>query len=98
MKIEDFEITEKQEKAFKELVKAFKKCKKSGLVLYGKQDQITAYSVKAFESDRACPLADIYDEDRNNPIPYISASRCISDSGADDEQYFKKGVIDKPEL
>lgn len=94
MKIEKFEITEKQEKAFNELVKAFKKCRKSGLSLYGKQDHLTAYSKKVFLLDVFCPLDDYQDTDHKNPVPYISAGGCINDSGADDELFFKKGIID----
>jgi hypothetical protein len=93
MKIEEFEITDKQKKAFNELVKAFKKCRSAGLELYGKQNMITAYPAKVFELDLACPLAD-NNEDYKNPLPQLSRSGCITDSGADDEQYFKKGVID----
>jgi hypothetical protein len=94
LKIKRFEITEKQEKAFKELVKAFKRCKRAGLSLYGKQDAVVAYRSSVFKNNLDCEPLNGLEADKGNPIPYISSRGCINDSGADDTLYFKKGVID----
>ena len=92
MKIEDFEITKEQEKAFKSLVRAVNKCSKSGLRLFGKQHDIVAFPAKAYELDLVAPLHAYNEEDHNNPVPYIFET-LLSDSGADDMEYFRKGVF-----
>ena len=45
-RIEDFEITEKQKKAFDKVVKAIKEANELGLYFYGKQCGLTAYQTK----------------------------------------------------
>lgn len=92
MKAEDFKITEEQEKAFKSLVRAVNKCNKSGLRLFGKQYDIFAFPAKAYELDLVAPLHSRHEEDHDNPVPFISET-LLSDSGADDMEYFRKGVF-----
>lgn len=71
----------KQEEAFKEAVKAIKKCKRLGLRVYGKQNSLVAYTKDA----------DDYISDNDlmaqrkfcGEIPHL-ANTCLQDSGADD--------------
>jgi len=94
MKREDFEITDKQRKAYKDVAKAIKKAKKLGLVFFGKQSVLTAYPQKAFQLDLVAEIDDRNSEsDRGNPVPDLGDHGLIIDSGADDQLYFKKGVF-----
>ena len=76
-----FTPTKKQEDAFKEVVKAFKKARRTGLVFYGKDNNIVAYKGNADEyiDDHDCACATGFQQ-----IEHLSSGRCIIDSGADD--------------
>lgn len=97
-KLKQFELSDKQIAACKEIEHAFKKAKKAGIVFLAKGDSIEAYKPVALKN--AAPLAifdgldDMDKPDLKNPIPCYSMRRCICDSGADDTEYFKKGIID----
>ncbi len=78
----------KQTKAFEQVIKAIDRAKKAGLVFYGKQDNLVAYTkqandyIKQYDFDRICATG-------YRAIPYISDS-CLTDSGADDYPCYKK--------
>jgi hypothetical protein len=77
-----FTPTKKQEEAFNEVVKAFKKARKTGLVFYGKCGTLVAYKRNAdnyIESDFELSL-----RGGGGQIENLSSLGCISDSGADD--------------
>lgn len=75
--------TPAQEKAFKDVVKAFKKAKKLGLVFYGKSGSLVAYNSNADdyleEVDFNESLGTGFQE-----VEHLSVLGCITDSGADD--------------
>jgi hypothetical protein len=78
----EFTPTEKQEKLFKEVTKAFSKARKAGLVFYGKGDTLVAYKKNAddyIEEDFAISL-----RGEGGEIEHLSSLKCINDSGADD--------------
>lgn len=77
-----FTPTKKQEDAFNDVVKAFAKAKRLGLVFYGKSGSLVAYKKNAddyMEADFEKSL-----RGGGNQIENLSAFNCISDSGADD--------------
>ena len=89
--IEDYELTEQQINACKEIKKAFKKAKKLGVTFFAKSGSICAYrddalkhSVPAHQSHRWGAM-----------IPEHQLTGCIMDSGADDDIYFDKDFIDE---
>lgn len=67
-----------QEKAFERVEKAINAAQKAGLVFYGKQWELVAYTKKANNYIRE---SGVYDSARI--IPYLSAM-VLEDSGADD--------------
>lgn len=97
-KLEDFKITAEQTEAFHDVIHAMKKCQRLGLVFYGKQDGLTAYSNKAFVLDLVAELDDDREKDYLNDVPCISEAilstsrRTVSDS-EDDCEFFKHGVL-----
>lgn len=83
----NFNSTPEQERVFKSLIRVFKKAKKQGLVFYAKSDSLVAYTKDAddyIEEDFEGSLGT-----RFSPVPYLSSSNCISDSGADDYGNFR---------
>jgi hypothetical protein len=73
--------TPTQVKIFKDAVKAIKKAKKAGLVIYAKQYDLVAYNKSAddyIESDFLNSLGTGFSQ-----IECLS-ERCLADSGADD--------------
>lgn len=96
-KISQYELSDKQIKACKEIEKAFKAAHRTGLCFYGKSGSICAYKIAAMK--HAAPPAQIDSAsnirpDRNSEIPYYVMNNCIDDSGADDSEYFEEGFID----
>lgn len=69
---------------------AFKKARKLGLSFLAKQSSIHAYRSKSL--DHAVPL---HEHSYGEAIPYYSLNGCITDSGADDEEHFPKGFIER---
>jgi hypothetical protein len=88
--IDKHELTDKQIAACKDVEKAFKKARKLGLSFLAKQDSIHAYRSKSLE--HAVPL---HEHSYGEAIPYYSLNGCIIDSGADDEEHFPKGFIER---
>ena len=77
-----FTPTKKQEDAFKDVVKAFKKAKKTGLVFYGKQDSIVAYKKNA--DDYLDVGLHVCCGTGYSQVECLNSLGCIDDSGADD--------------
>jgi len=78
-----FTPTPAQEKAFKEVAKAFKKAKKTGLVFYGKSSSLVAYKKNA--DDYVAELD--FQESLGTgfaQIDCLSVLGCLADCGADD--------------
>lgn len=78
-----FSPTAEQKRAFYKVEKAIKNAKKLGLVFYGKQDSLVAYTEKANnyiekEGFFECLTG------RGSQIDHVSALGLINDSGADD--------------
>lgn len=73
----------KQEEAFKEVVKAFQKARKLGLVFYGKSDTLIAYTKQADNYIDQVPFHQACATGYSS-LPCLTALKCISDSGADD--------------
>lgn len=71
----------KQEEAFNDVIKAINKAKKLGLVFYGKQYSLVAYTK---EADKYIG-SDVWNTLRTgfNVIPHLTKN-VLSDSGADD--------------
>jgi hypothetical protein len=88
--IDKHELTDEQIDACKGIEKAFKKARKLGLSFLAKQDSIHAYRSKSL--DHAVPL---HEHSYGEAIPYYSLNGCITDSGADDEEHFPKGFIER---
>ena len=80
---------QKQIKAFENVINAFKEAQKTGLVFYGKQEYLVAYTKNAYEYFKK------YDSERtfnskHKIIPYLSDSVLI-DTGSDDySRYLSK--------
>lgn len=89
--LDDYELTADQLKYVDKLRKLINQAPSKGLVLLAKQWSLNAYRKESFEEDVYLPL--------NNGgvcgerIPYGFAGN-LHDSGADDEEYFKKGIFD----
>lgn len=81
-----FKATIQQEKAFNKVIKAIKDAKKKGLVFYGKQNNLVAYTKQAetyIETDiDGCWFG------KGKVIDYLSAN-VLSDSGADDYALYR---------
>jgi len=77
-----FTPTEKQEQAFKDVVKAFKKAKRLGLVFYGKSDSLVAYKKNADEYIESNFEASL--RGGGNQVQKLQARGCLNDCGADD--------------
>lgn len=77
-----FTPTPKQEAAFNDVVKAFKKARKTGLVFYGVCNTIVAYKKNADDYITNDFEASLRGD--GNQIVNLSATGCIVDSGADD--------------
>lgn len=92
MNIEDYDLNEEQIRACKAIGRAIRKAQKLGLSIYGKQDMLVAYTKKAEISGHICELHESWNKDNNSPVPRYDIER-ITDSGADDELCFKKGVF-----
>jgi hypothetical protein len=79
--------TIEQEKAFKSVINALKKCKKLGLVIYAKQYDLVAYTKEAddyaeeFGFEKALSGS-------GNQMPCISV-QILQDSGADDYPVYR---------
>ncbi len=95
-KISQYELSDEQIKACKEIKKAFKADHKAGLCFYyGKGCSIVAYKHSAMK--HAAPSVQLdggIRKDRSTPIPNYIMAGCINDSGADDDEYFEEGFID----
>nr|DAS14495.1 MAG TPA: hypothetical protein [Caudoviricetes sp.] len=94
-KISQYELSDKQIEACKEIERAFKKALKAGLCFYGKGGSIVAYKHSAMK--HAAPSVQLEGgirQDRSAPIPGHTMGGCIIDSGADDDEYFEEGFID----
>lgn len=97
-KLEDFKINEDQTEAFNDVINAMKKCQRLGLVLYGKQDGLTAYSSKAFELGLVAQLDGMDEKDYLNDVPCVTdpilshTGRTVPQS-EDDAEFFKRGVL-----
>ncbi len=96
-KLKQYELTDKQIQACKEIEKAFKTARKAGLSFYGKGGAISAYKTSAMK--HAAPSVQYegsghFGKDWESPIPSYDLYNCIIDSGADDAEYFEKGFID----
>lgn len=73
----------KQTEAFEALVKAFKRCKNTGLVLYAKSEFVVAYTKQADEYVEKKHGFETCLASCNGQIPCLSAN-VLADSGADD--------------
>jgi hypothetical protein len=92
MKYEDFELTEEQLKAINSIKRAVAKATKCGVAIFAKSDTLHAYSQKAWDKDLVCPLHETHNFDYEHPVQNEIICH-INDSGADDMEYFKKGIF-----
>jgi hypothetical protein len=81
--------TEEQEKAFKSVIRAINKAKKTGLVFYSKQWSLVAYRKEANDYAQQFDFEKLFGKS-SATIEFLSES-VLFDSGADDyPQYFTK--------
>lgn len=76
-----FNPTKKQEKAFKLVIAAINRAKKSGLVFYGKQGSLVAYKKQA--DDYVNQNEDKVEHGKGKQIIHLGEN-VLADSGADD--------------
>lgn len=74
--------TKEQQKAFKALEKAFKKCNQVGLAIYGKQYHLTAYTKEAEAYIEQFNFESIMGG-AGDVVPHLHI-KVLADSGADD--------------
>jgi hypothetical protein len=92
MEREDFNLTDKQINACKEIKKAIKNAQKLGLKIMAKSDTLMAYQRKPYDLGLVAELHRTAEFDYNNDVPCTSI--CIIDgSGADDMEWFKEGAF-----
>ncbi len=84
--IEEFQFTQKQKSAYESLKKAQKRCVKEGLSLLAKQDSLIAVPSKFYANDM---LDTINKGTLKNILSPKLSGVFISDSSADDDEYFK---------
>lgn len=85
-------ITPDQEKAFNKVVNAIKAANRTGLVFFGKQNSLVAYTKDAADYENLHGIDRLttnYNSERGE-IPHIGAP-ILADSGADDYSYFLNG-------
>lgn len=75
-------ITKKQAEAYSQVIKAIEKAHKTGLVFFGKQFDLVAYTKEAAQYESQYQLL-LKRGNGKNDIEYLSAS-VLYDSGADD--------------
>lgn len=81
------QFTKEQIRLAKNIARNIKKLKESGCVLFGKQENLTAYLSEDFaHADNNMRNFSGY------RLRYLDCGR-IDDSGADDEEYFEDGYI-----
>jgi len=88
--IDEYQFTKKQIKAYEALEKAVKRCKDSGLSLFGKQWNLIAIPSKFHMNDM---ITNDYKESRKRIIAPTLEGAALSDSGADDTEYIKDEFI-----
>ena len=80
-------FTKEQIRLAKNIARNIKKLRDSGCVVFGKQCFLYAYLKKDYEhTTTEINCSDGY------TVPYLDCGN-ISDSGADDQEYFEKGYI-----
>lgn len=87
----EYKFTGKQIEAYNELIAACKKCKRVGLTLLGKQDEINAYPTIFYSKNMVCPQHLGGSKDFSNPVPHMNGAR-VQDCGADDAEYFRNDL------
>lgn len=93
MKYEDYNLTEKQIEACKEVAKAIKKARKLGVAFHVKAGSLTAYQNRAFYFNQVCePHETSWNADRAHPVPFYNVCDITSSEG-DDAFYFIKGIF-----
>lgn len=88
MKQENHNPTEEQEKAFLSVVRAINRAKKKGLVFYGKQTSLVAFTDVASKYMFNSPGYCLSNPWENGLIPHLSGCGLLNDSGADDDAYY----------
>ncbi len=86
----DYELTPEQLKVCKSLKRLLTKARKMNICILGKSDCLEAFSKKALTDDNVyCALHEHWNY--GEYIPYFDLGG-ITDSGADDTEYFHKDV------
>ena len=96
MKVEDFNLTEEQINACKSIERAVNKASKLGVLILAKSDQLVAYNKKSYDKGLVAELHSTHLFDYGNPVPSHSIVM-IGGSGADDTEFYLKGIFDKPQ-
>lgn len=86
-----------QTKAFERVISAIKQANKKGLVFYGKQNHLVAYTKAAENYISQFDFEDTITPSFNGGIVHYLSDNVLRDSGADDYSNYKS-IFDNPDF